>query len=63
LKSEFSKIDMNADGTITRDELIRFLNQQTNGTVETAIAEEIFRELDDGGDGVVVLDEFISNYF
>ena len=27
LKSEFSKIDLNNDGTITMDEIIRFLNE------------------------------------
>jgi Ca2+-binding EF-hand superfamily protein len=39
LKSEFSRIDLNRDGSITIDEIIRFLNEQTNGTVETNIAE------------------------
>jgi Ca2+-binding EF-hand superfamily protein len=39
LKEEFSRIDLNNDGTITFDEIIRFLNEQTSGTVDTSIAE------------------------
>ena len=39
------------------------MNQQTNGKVDTKIAEDIFAELDDSGDGVVQLDEFVQNYF
>lgn len=39
LKQEFSRIDLNNDGSITFDEIIRFLNEQTNGTVDTSIAE------------------------
>ena len=39
LKEEFSRIDLNRDGTITMDEVIRFLNEQTSGTVDTSIAE------------------------
>ena len=42
LKEEFSRIDLNHDGTITFDEIIRFLNEQTSGTVDTTIAEQIF---------------------
>ena len=39
LTIEFQKIDLNDDGSITVDEIIRFLNDQTNGTVNTNIAE------------------------
>ena len=39
LKQEFSKIDLNNDGTITIDEIVRFLNEQTSGTVDTSLAE------------------------
>jgi Ca2+-binding EF-hand superfamily protein len=39
LREEFSKIDINRDGTITLDEIIKFLNGQTGGTVDTSIAE------------------------
>lgn len=42
LKEEFSRIDINKDGTITMDEIIRFLNEQTNGKVDTSLAEQIF---------------------
>jgi Ca2+-binding EF-hand superfamily protein len=54
---------LNRDGTITMDEIIRFLNENTNGTVDTSIAEQIFQELDEDGGGTIVLDEFIFNYF
>jgi Ca2+-binding EF-hand superfamily protein len=63
LKNEFSKIDINKDGSITIDEIIRFLNEQTNGTVDTSIAEQIFQDLDEDGSGVIYIDEFISTYF
>ena len=39
LTLEFQKIDLNDGGSITIDEIIRFLNEQTNGTVDTNIAE------------------------
>lgn len=42
LSQEFSKIDLNRDGTITMEEIIKFLNDQTSGTVDTNIAEAIF---------------------
>lgn len=42
LVREFEKVDYNRDGTITLDEILRFLNEQTNGTVDTSIAEQIF---------------------
>lgn len=42
LTAEFSKIDLNRDGTITLDEIIKFLNDQTSGTVDTSMAEAIF---------------------
>lgn len=63
LRTEFSRIDINKDGTISIDEIIRFLNEQTNGTVDTGIAEQIFAELDDDGSGTILLEEFIQNYF
>ena len=63
LKNEFSRIDLNQDGTITEEEIVKFLNQQTNGKVDTSYAEQIFNELDDDGSGYVKLEEFILNYF
>jgi hypothetical protein len=42
LREEFSRIDINNDGTISIDEIIRFLNEKTNGVVDTSIAEQIF---------------------
>lgn len=42
LKDEFSKIDVNRDGTISLEEIVKFLNGQTGGTVDTSIAEQIY---------------------
>jgi len=42
---------LNRDGTITLDEIVRFLNENTNGTVDTSIAEQIFQEIDEDGSG------------
>ncbi len=39
LRQEFSRIDVNNDGTISVEEIVRFLNEQTNGKVDTSIAE------------------------
>ena len=39
LRDEFAKIDLNRDGSITMDEIIRFLNEQTHGQVDTSLAE------------------------
>jgi len=63
LKEEFSRIDLNRDGTITLDEIVRFLNEQTNGTVDTAIAEQIFMEIDEDGSGTIPMEEFVFSYF
>jgi Ca2+-binding EF-hand superfamily protein len=35
LRSEFTRIDINRDGTITMDEIVRFLNENTKGQVDT----------------------------
>lgn len=63
LRAEFSRIDLNSDNTITIEEIIQFLNKQTNGTVDTSVAEQIFQELDEDGSGTILLDEFVSSYF
>jgi Ca2+-binding EF-hand superfamily protein len=63
LKEEFSKIDINRDGTISLEEIIKFLNDQTGGTVDTSIAEQIYNEMDEDGSGNIQLDEFIESYF
>jgi len=39
LRKEFTEIDLNKDGSISLDEIIKFLNSKTNGTVDTRIAE------------------------
>lgn len=45
------------------EEIVGFLNRQTNGKVDTSLAEQIFNELDDDGSGHINLNEFIGNYF
>jgi hypothetical protein len=39
LRAEFGRIDLNHDGSITMDEIVRFLKEQTRGAVDTGIAE------------------------
>ena len=39
LREEFSTIDINHDGNITFEEIVKFLNNQTSGMVDTGIAE------------------------
>lgn len=63
LTEAFSKIDLNRDGSITMDEIIRFLNLQTKGTVDTSIAEQIFQEIDEDGSNKIELAEFVNSYF
>ena len=63
LRQEFAKIDISQDGSITVDEIRQFLQMQTANKADTAIAEQIFHELDDDGSGVVLLQEFVENYF
>ena len=63
LRKEFESIDRNRDGTITLEEIVRFLNEQTNGTVDTSMAEDIFQLLDEDGSGKILLEEFIDGYF
>ena len=42
LRDEFQRIDVNRDGTITIGEIIKFLNENTKGQVDTQHAEQIF---------------------
>ena len=62
LKAEFEQIDINQDGTIKGDEIIKFLNKRTNGKVDTKIALDLYNQIDLDGNGVQ-LDEFIQAYF
>ncbi len=63
LRAEFSRIDISQDGSVTLDELRQFLLQNTEGRVDTGIAEAIFQEIDIDGSGVVLLQEFVESYF
>ena len=62
-RQEFNRIDVNQDGSITFEEIERFLNAQTNGQVETEMAQSIFNAIDENESGVIQLDEFIDAYF
>lgn len=62
LKAEFEQIDINQDGTINIDEIIKFLNKRTNGKVDTKIAMDLYNQIDLDGNGVQ-LDEFVQAYF
>jgi hypothetical protein len=39
LRAEFGRIDLNHDGTITMEEIVGFLKDQTRGAVDTGAAE------------------------
>ena len=51
LRNEFQRIDLNHDGSISIEEIMRFLKEQTNGAVDTGFAEQIFAEVDEDGSG------------
>ena len=63
LRAEFEQIDLNQDGTIECEEIVRFLNEKTNGKVDTEIATNLYRSLDVDGSGRIMLEEFIDAYF
>eukprot|EP00349_Pseudokeronopsis_sp_Brazil_P003802 CAMPEP_0202962732 /NCGR_PEP_ID=MMETSP1396-20130829/6808_1 /ASSEMBLY_ACC=CAM_ASM_000872 /TAXON_ID= /ORGANISM="Pseudokeronopsis sp., Strain Brazil" /LENGTH=172 /DNA_ID=CAMNT_0049683485 /DNA_START=106 /DNA_END=624 /DNA_ORIENTATION=- len=63
LKSVFMEMDMDRNEQITEQELITFLNKKTNGRIDTTEAQQIFREIDEDGSGLVNLDEFVQSYF
>ncbi len=39
LRKEFTEIDLNRDGDISKEEIIKFLNKKSKGIVDTQIAE------------------------
>jgi Ca2+-binding EF-hand superfamily protein len=63
LRAEFARIDISQDGSVTLDELRQLLLQNTEGQVDTGIAEAIFQEIDIDGSGAVLLQEFVESYF
>jgi Ca2+-binding EF-hand superfamily protein len=63
LTQEFAKIDTNQNGVLNLEELVVFLRNQTNGRVDTTLAEAIFNEIDRDGNREIPLQEFVFGYF
>jgi Ca2+-binding EF-hand superfamily protein len=63
LTQEFAKIDTNQNGVLNLEELIMFLRNQTNGRIDTTLAEAIFNEIDRDGNREIPLQEFVFGYF
>ena len=63
LYEEFSEIDKNGDGRITKDEMNDFLDRR--GVEEEhrqQITEELFSKCDIDGNGKIELHEFVQHY-
>ena len=60
LKEEFDKIDVNKDGEISKDELIKCLESIYPSQVEKNKAEAIFKEIDFNNDGSINFSEFLT---
>ena len=60
LKEEFDKIDVNKDGEISKDELIKCLESIYPSQVAKNKAEAIFKEIDFNNDGSINFSEFLT---
>jgi calcium-dependent protein kinase len=60
LKEEFDKIDVNKDGEISKDELVRCLEVLYPSQEAKLRAEEIFKEIDFNDDGSINFSEFLT---
>ena len=60
LKSEFDKIDVNKDGMISKDELIKCLDAINPHEEAVKKANEIFEEIDFNNDGSINFSEFLT---
>jgi len=60
LKEEFDKIDVNKDGEISKDELIKCLESIYPSQVAKYKAEAIFKEIDFNNDGSINFSEFLT---
>ena len=60
LKSEFDKIDVNKDGMISKEELIKCLDAVNPHEEAVKKANEIFEEIDFNNDGSINFSEFLT---
>ena len=60
LKEEFDKIDVNKDGEISKDELIKCLESIYPSQEAKLRAENIFKEIDFNNDGSINFSEFLT---
>jgi calcium-dependent protein kinase len=60
LKEEFDKIDVNKDGEISKEELIKCLEVLYPSQEAINRAEEIFKEIDFNDDGTINFSEFLT---
>ena len=63
LKEEFDKIDVNKDGEISKDELIKYLEKLYPYQEAVERADDIFKEIDFNHDGCINFSEFITANF
>ena len=63
LKEEFDKFDLNKDGEISKDELIKYLEKLYPYQEAVERADDIFKEIDFNHDGCINFSEFITANF
>ena len=63
LKEEFDKIDINKDGEISKEELIKCLEKLYPYQEAVEKAENIFKEIDFNNDGCINFSEFLTANF
>ena len=63
LKEEFDKFDINKDGEISKEELIKYLAKLYPYQEAVERAEEIFKEIDFNNDGCINFSEFLTANF
>jgi calcium-dependent protein kinase len=63
LKEEFDKFDVNKDGEISKEELIKYLEKLYPYQEAVEKADEIFKEIDFNNDGCINFSEFLTANF